>query len=428
MNPRYRWLLLFLGLAMIAVAMRIALLDEPVRRIPEFLVLFFLFFAVYCGAIFVLSRVTISTTKLVAFVIGVAVLCRLVFLVQTPSLSTDIYRYLWEGRVIAAGHNPFAIAPQAPELEPLRDKNFEGVSHKHMQTIYPPLSQALFFLGAVVHPSLTTLKAIFVIFDLATLAIIILLLRAKRRQLAMCAVYAWSPLVILEISHSGHLDSVGIFFLVLAVYLFEKRRAFAVTSALALSFLAKFFAILLTPFFLFKKRHVTWLVPFVLIAVIGFLPFAGAGDKLFSSLGTYSRHWEFNSALFSLATRIFGHPHWIRILFFGAVVVYSVVQGYRRSSFIEYVRRVIALALLLAPTFYPWYLCWLIPFLVFSPKRSWMYLSGAAVLSYWVWVRFENTGIWDPGPVVMAVEWVPFFTLLAVEMVQSRVRRGGDQV
>jgi hypothetical protein len=295
-----------------------------------------------------------------------------------------------------------------------------------MQTIYPPLAQGVFFVGSVIHPDITTQKLLFVLFDLATLIVIFRLLVLRRRPAVMGAIYGWSPLVILEFSHSGHVDSVGIFFLVLAAYLYEKRQMFASLSALALSFLAKYFALLIVPFFLFKKRHAVWVVPFVLIAGAGFLPFAGAGAELVSSLKTYSRYWEFNSVVFSSARHFFGHPDWIRVVLFGAVVLFSVVQGYRGRDFLQYAYRVVAFSLLLAPTFYPWYLCWLVPFLCFFPRRSWIYLSGAVVLSYWVWVRFEKTGVWDPGTVVMAIEWIPFVALLTLETVQSFKLRGGE--
>jgi hypothetical protein len=261
-----------------------------------------------------------------------------------------------------------------------------------------------------------------VLFDLATLVVLVRLLAARRRQALMCAVYGWSPLVILEFAHSGHVDSIGIFFLVLAVYLFEKRRNVTGIVALAFSFLAKFLPVLLLPFFLFKKRYAGWVALFVLIAVAGFLPFAGAGSGLVASLKTYGRHWEFNSALFSILKGVVGNPDWIRFILFGAVAVFSIVQGYRRRDFLAYAFRVVAFSLVLAPTLYPWYLCWLVPFLCFFPRRSWIYFTGAVVLSYWVWVRFENTGVWDPGPVVMLIEWVPFFGLLAVELAQSITR------
>jgi hypothetical protein len=426
MKSRYQRLLLILGIAMVGLAALMGNIDDPAHHIPVFLFYFTVFFIVYCAAVFVLARLETSSRWTVGLIFGVSLLCRLALLAAPPSLSTDIYRYLWEGRVTAAGHNPFALPPSAPELESFRDENFDGVSHKHMETIYPPLAQGVFALGAAIRPDLITLKIIFVLFDLATMVVLFRLLILRRRQAVMCASYGWSPLVILEFAHSGHVDSVGIFFLVLAVYLFEKRRTVVSTSALALSFLAKFFAMLLVPFFLFKKRYAVGLIPFVLIAVVGFLPFADAGGKLVSSLSVYGRHWEFNSALFSMVRKITGHPDWVRVGFVATALFFSIYQGYRRSDFLKYAYRVVAVALLLTPTFYPWYLCWLIPFLCFFPRRSWIYLSGAVILSYWVWVRFENTGVWDPGPVVMAVEWVPFFGLLALEAIQSRRRRGED--
>ena len=47
--------------------------------------------------------------------------CRLVCLFSPPFLSTDIFRYVWDGRVQAAGINPYRYIPADPHLAFLRD-------------------------------------------------------------------------------------------------------------------------------------------------------------------------------------------------------------------------------------------------------------------------------------------------------------------
>ncbi|UCG52481.1 MAG: hypothetical protein JSW58_02720 [Candidatus Latescibacterota bacterium] len=423
MNPGPRWLLIFLGLILTGTTLYISRLGDLTQEIPKFLVSVTIAFIVYVAATIVLARARFSDRWILSTIFVVAVVCRLVSLSATPSLSNDIYRYLWEGRVIEAGYNPFALPPAAPELEFLRDDDFANINHNNLETIYPPLAQGVFFLGAVIDPDVTTQKVLFVLFDLATIVVVVLMLIRRRKPPSMAVVYAWSPLVVIEFSHSGHVDSVGIFFLVLAVYLWQIRTKSLSVVSLALSFLSKYLSLLLVPFVLLKKRYAPWLVLFVVITFLGYLPFADASGKLISSLRIYGRHWEFNSALFSLANGLIGHPDWVRLGFLAFVAAFSLYEGSRRSDLVKYTFRVIGCSLLLTPTLYPWYLCWLIPFLCFHPSRAWIYLSGAVVASYWVWVTFAGTGQWELGAWIMVIEYVPFFGLLVLESYRSTVKR-----
>ena len=251
-------IVVILGALHLGLAVTLSSLGDITKNVPVFLLLFGAMFAVYAVSVVVIARVGagergVVGRRFVGFMVVIAAACRLVFVTADPALSTDIYRYLWEGRVVAAGQNPFSLPPDAPELEHLRDENYAGVSHKNMETIYPPFAQAVFFLGAFLNPSVATFKLLFVLFDLAALGVILLLLHARGRNLAWGLVYAWSPLVIVEFSHSGHLDSVGIFFLLCALYLWEIATKNRSVVALALSSLSKYPAVLLLPFFVFKR-------------------------------------------------------------------------------------------------------------------------------------------------------------------------------
>ena len=48
-----------------------------------------------------------------------AALLRLAFVMQTPSLSGDVYRYVWDGRVVNSGFNPYLHVPADPALTAL---------------------------------------------------------------------------------------------------------------------------------------------------------------------------------------------------------------------------------------------------------------------------------------------------------------------
>ncbi len=177
-----------------------------------------------------------------------------------PILEIDIYRYLWDGQVAAAGINPYRYSPneaaleagyrpepsgawvwqpgrQGPDGDRLidvlskRSANdiFWMVDHRDVRTIYPPLAQAVFALSAKVTPSdfgvrehIKVMKLILALFDLGVIGLLILLLRANGKPAEWCLAYAWCPLVLKEVANSGHLDVIAVFFTVLVGYLLAR--------------------------------------------------------------------------------------------------------------------------------------------------------------------------------------------------------------
>lgn len=397
-------------------------LGDLTENIPLFLAIFGAAFVIYATNVFAFSRIHAPYRQSLVLIFIVALGCRVVLIAVAPSLSNDVYRYLWEGRVIAAGHNPFALPPEAPELEALRDANYNAINHKNLTTIYPPAAQGVFVVAAAIAPTVTMQKLVLILFDLGTMVLIVLLLRRRGRNPNLCAVYGWSPLVIVEFAHSGHVDAVGIFFLVLAIHLFERGRAAGGMVAMGLSFLGKLLPLMLAPYFL-RRRLLVWLPVAVAVALTGYLPFAGAGDGLWSSLGVYGRHWQFNSLVYRALESVWTNPDGIRLLLAGSVAAYAVYQALREPDITRFAFRVIACALLLSPTVYPWYIIWIVPLLCFHTSRAWLYFSGAVAVSYAVWPTYRATGVWRLGGSLLAMEYAPFYLLLAFEAVVGR-RKG----
>jgi alpha-1,6-mannosyltransferase len=423
----HTWYLLAVGVSLVGLSCYIAMLGDLSISLTRFIIAFGLQFALYIVAIRIVFGLRDTRTRSLLLIFTVAIACRLPLIGSTPTLSNDIYRYLWEGRVIGAGFNPFSHAPDAPELEFLRDENFDAINHKHLQAIYPPAAQAAFVVGAFAHNGILSQKIIFALFDLATMVLLLLWLRARKRRPVLCAIYGWSPLVGLEFAHAGHMDSLGIFFLVLAALFFEKRRDVVGIVALALSFLAKYLSLVLVPFFICKRRYSAKLWIFAAVAVAGFLPFLGASTKLFSSLGVYGRHWNFNSVLFTGLEGLSISPDLIRATILLITALFAIYQGYRQTDFSRFAFLVIGCALLLSPTVYPWYVCWIVPFLCVFASWGWLFFSGAVVISYTVWHVYAQTGTWQVPAWALAIEYVPFFALLACDAYRARrLRRGAD--
>jgi hypothetical protein len=415
-----RWIFVGAGAAIAVLFLLISTIDGLNGRVDSFLFLFAAVFAAYVTSLVFRKKSPASTRFSLLYIFLVASISRAVLVPAEPVMSTDIYRYVWEGKLITNGFNPFAVAPESPELEFLRDHNYEGVSHKQMVTIYPPLSQAVFALAAWIKPVAQTQKIFFVVFDLGIIAVLMLLLRSRGGDPADSIIYAWNPLVIFETGHSGHLDSIGLFFLMLALWLIcrgSKTRGFV---ALGLSVLAKYLACIFIPFFLRNKIHFVGLVVTAVVVVAGYVPFAGAGGGLFDSLKAYGSDWFFNGLVYQLLLGIVRDPQWTRGLLALLLVVLVVFRALREKDVLRYGMVVIGAGLLLAPTLYPWYVSWIIPFLCFFPNRAWILFTGLVFVSYRVWGVFEKEGLWYLPWYNYLFEYLPFYGLLVYDFFRKR--------
>ena len=174
------------------------------------------------------------------FVVLVAIALRVAVFPVPPTLSDDVYRYVWEGRVLAAGANPYAHAPADPALARFRDADvFPRVNHPELAAVYPPLAEAGFALVARVSATPVAMKLWVLLHDVALCALLAWWCRARGGSAWDGLVYAWNPLVVVEYAGSAHHDPTGILWLVLALALAERRRGAASAASLAAAVLVK---------------------------------------------------------------------------------------------------------------------------------------------------------------------------------------------
>ncbi len=136
--------LIFSALIIELSCIAIACLGNLREHIPNFLIVYFIAFTAYCLAIPLWMAGKKKNRFAVVFCCLGAVFFRITLFTAEPSLSDDIYRYLWDGKVQSNGLNPYLYPPDAEELEFLRDEYHEGVNHKDIKTIYPPFAQVFF--------------------------------------------------------------------------------------------------------------------------------------------------------------------------------------------------------------------------------------------------------------------------------------------
>src|SRR6185369_14860737 len=252
-------LLILLGCVSV-VLYRAGLNASGVSGIRFFMKVAFVQSAIYLLAAWIVVRARSSNSTLL-IVIAFAVLFRLSILFAPPYLSDDIYRYVWDGRVQAAGINPYRYIPAAPELAHLRDDMiYPKINRREWaHTIYPPAAQVVFFLTTRISETVVWMKATMLIFELVTIWAVAQLLTLLGRPRQLLLLYAWHPLVIWEFSGSGHVDAISIGFIALAFLAWQKKSNLGAGFMLACATLVKLFPVVLLPAMLKRGR---WRIAF----------------------------------------------------------------------------------------------------------------------------------------------------------------------
>ncbi|HEV2337106.1 MAG TPA: hypothetical protein VGS13_16485, partial [Stellaceae bacterium] len=195
-----RGFLFLLGCGVVLIGLTAAgLYERRADEIGAFVALALGQGAVYLAALGVIWRAPASRRDL-ALIGAVAVAMRVIVLAAPPFLSSDVYRYVWDGRVLAAGINPYRYIPADPHLAPLRDETiFPRINRStYAPTIYPPAAEAIFFAATRISASVTAMRMAMVAFEAIAALLLLRLLAAAGLPAARIIVYAWHPLPLWE--------------------------------------------------------------------------------------------------------------------------------------------------------------------------------------------------------------------------------------
>lgn len=344
--------------------------------------------ALYLGAISLIERC--PTNKLTLWIIlAVALAARLVCVAAPPFLSTDVYRYVWDGKVQAAGINPFRYIPADSHLAFLRDGsiyphiNRAGSAH----TIYPPAAQVIFLLITRINASVTFMKLAWVGFEAVTCVVLLRIFKLLDLKPERVLIYAWHPLCLWEIASSGHIDAATITFLTIAIYARLKNRSGATGAWLGLATLTKLYpAALLAAFFQREK----WRMPaaFASIIFIGYACYSSVGLGVFGYLPGYAQEEGLDSGtrffLLTLANRTLhaAIPMAAYIALCAIVMatlcIWALWRGSKPYAFIFSALILATMLNIFYSPHYPWYFLWLLPYLAVIPWRPAFYLVTAA--------------------------------------------------
>ncbi len=365
--------------------------------------------AVYALAVWLVLSRRWSGTTVLSVIITIAILARAIALLAPDALSTDVYRYIWDGRVQAAGINPYRYVPADPALAFLRDEDiYPNINRpEYAPTIYPPVAEMIFFLASRIQQTWTAMKLAMVGFEALTIGAILALLRRDGLPPERVLIYAWHPLPIWEFSGAGHVDAAAIAFLCLALLAAMRARPVAVGAALALAILVKPFALVIAPA-LWKKWDFRMPAAFAGVLLACYAPYLGVGWRVFGFLGGYGGeegYFEGGGFFIAALLRHLGVP--IPAGAFSAGVALAILAGLamfvalrpRREPVEAWTPLLLATAfvVLVSPHF-AWYFAWVLPLLCRKLYLPLLYLTLACFILYLPeikdWSDYFKAGLW----------------------------------
>ncbi len=342
----------------------------------------------------------------------IAVVFRLTMLPLIPSLSDDAYRSIWDGRVQAAGLNPYIYAPTAPEVSGLVDEHvWPKINHPDLKTIYPPASQILALasnrLGLVIDPEnshpVLPWKLTLLLVELAGAAVLAYALYKKGRGAAFL-VYGWSPLAVVEFYGSGHVDAAGVGLLAATSGFILLHRRAASGIAFAAAVLTKLVALPVAIGFIALRGKWKRVLAATLTAIVLCVPYSSSGRSAIESLTLYQAEWEFNGVIHRLlhvdawaaAPDRIEREEWNRLFDPGTVlekrrgrlIITLIVLGGGLAAILSGAAPsavtlwTLGAFLLVQPTIHPWYLTWLLPLLAVRYARAFLLWTATIPFTY----------------------------------------------
>lgn len=409
MRARRAWpsLLLLAGLLLVGEAAGFA--AQFAHNLRAFIIA-----ALLQGAIWAAAAATVirsgGARQGLALILATAILLRLGALAAPVFLSDDIIRYIWDGRVQAAGINPYRYVPNDPALIALRDEAIFWHINRgdYAPTIYPPVAQMLFLLANRFGETVLAVKLVFVAIEAIGIWALLVILRTTGSPRENILLYAWHPLPIWEIAGSGHVDAavVGFVGLGMAAAL-SGRRAWS-GAALAAATLVKFFPLVLAPALWrpAKSNRGDWRWPAAFVAVIiaAYLPYIGVGGRVIGFLPGYVAEENLASGsgfwVLDMIRRAVPLPLAAYLGLAAAAMAGLAISALRRGSGLPWATALGTAVLFFASPHYPWYFVWLVALLTAAPWWPAWWLTIAAVLLYWdpktghvpLWVGFTIYG------------------------------------
>lgn len=387
------------------------------------------------------------------FLIGITILIRLIFLFAIPNLSQDFYRFIWDGRMILEGFNPYISLPETF----IQERNFpvsqavdlyDGMGQLNGShfTNYPPINQlnflmAAFFSNSSILGAVIVMRIQIILADIGIIYFGKKILDKLNLPIHHIFLYALNPFIIIELTGNLHFESVMLFFLIWSLFLLLQKKWIWAALVLGLSVSVKLIPLLFIPLFFqwfvfneekevrSKKKGFLKLLMFasivILTNIILFLPFISSEliNSYTDSIGLWFRNFEFNASLYYVAREIgYLFRGYNEIAVIGsimpmiAILFLIVITFFRKNKSPQEMITVLLLGIsfyyFTTTTMHPWYLATLVLLSVFTKYRFTLIWSLTIILSYQAYANDP----WKENLWFVGIEYLLVFVFLIWEI------------
>ena len=379
------------GGAVLAASIALAVSQAPLGS-P----LFFALAGVPCVVFAMLWRQVIDTEPdvppgaplphllLIALLLGAAF--RIPLAASPVGADNDMVRYVYDGRVQRLGLNPFSVKPSDPAMAWTHTDVTRRNQHNNARTPYPAAAQLFFRAVVTIRETPRAMKVALVLCDLATIWVLLAWIRQTRRSPWLSLLYAWNPLVILEVAHSGHIDALGALWIATSAWMLSTGRTARAAIAFVLAVASKLLPIVLVPLYWKRIRFRDGVVAALVLAAL-YYPFRSAGLLPLGAVPNVVANIRFNGPLFKWLAELLTPQGAAAAAVLGGLCVAAWMRWKRDASDPAAWAWPMAVSLAAAPVIYPWYLLYFTPFLFTRaalPLVGWCYSALAVYLVWYV--------------------------------------------
>ncbi|WP_142785157.1 mannosyltransferase [Changchengzhania lutea] len=382
--------------------------------------------------------------------IWVAFIFRAVFILAIPNLSQDFYRFIWDGRMILEGFNPYLFTVESfinsgefPVAQTQELYAGMGALNGSHFTNYPPINQLCFTIAALfasksILGSVVVMRMIIIAADFGILYFGKKLLERLNIPVHNIFWFILNPFIIIELTGNLHFEGVMIFFLVWSFYLLHRGKWQWAAVVLTLSISVKLIPLIFLPLFFqwFTKqngiatktkpsakkdglalsltpRHdlmhrIAKLVGFYIIVglttIFLFAPFYSSAfiNNYTETVGLWFTNFEFNASLYYVAREIgYLFRGYNEIAIIGeimsllAVIFILTLSFFRKNTTLKALISGMLLVLTFyyftATTVHPWYIATLLILSVFTRYKFPLVWSFVIILSYLTYSNTDNS-------------------------------------
>ena len=388
----------------------------------------------------ILKQINIKEQYLNYLAIGL----RLVFLLAIPNLSQDFYRFIWDGRLILSGLNPYLTTPNdlmgsQPDLFPQMKMLFEGMgalSAGHYSN-YPPIHQLPFIIAAMLFKhsilgSVVVLRLILIAADLGILFFGKKLLRKLHLPTRNIYWFILNPLVIIELTGNLHFEGLMLLFFIMALYYIHTQKWHLAALTMALSIAVKLAPIISLPLFLNKlgwKKIVRFYLSVGGVFILLFIPFLKGDffENYSSTIGLWFSKFEFNASFYYFLKWVLKATSKLELIHSMGIVVMSVLvlqicyqlvrNKIKTTALILSILWILSGYYFISTTVHPWYIISLLLLSVFTGYKFAAVWSFTLIFSYMAYNQFSV----DENGLILCLEYLPVFGVLAWELWNQRM-------